>query len=62
EIHEFFANFSIMIVIAHVLLQGKWIITTFQRKILGIKPSRQKLNPAPKPAQINNTKIQDAQI
>ena len=62
EIHEFFANFSIMIVIAHVLLQGKWIITTFQRKILGIKPSRQNLNPAPKPAQINNTKVQDAQI
>jgi cytochrome b len=40
DLHELFANLSIGIVGAHVLMHTKWILNAIQRYILGITPGK----------------------
>lgn len=49
ELHEVFANFSILLVGGHLLLHWKWLLSAFQRYILGVKPGGRARKTTPLP-------------
>ena len=51
-LHEVFANLSIALVIAHLALHLKWLVTNIKRYILGIGPGKRTLRRPLKPAAV----------